>query len=609
MQILIESILSYRRDNMLRFKSMSENLNFINFLKVNTSLVTKSLQSNNIPRLSIRLNHIKSPAPKTNDDDPWYLKLGQDQRNLLKLQDIKVKDLIKFPQGLTPSSTLTNITNHMNDKLGLSNIIVFNMQNIDRTQFNGKIGDMMILSTALSMKHCHNSYIELNQYLKSKYDVLPSVEGRLNNHELKKLQRRLKRKNVKADSDSGFAINGSRYEINDAWYMIDSKIEGIIINILTEKKRFELNLEELYAPIDEKFKYQNNSTIESQSTTSSENNGDQSILAGLKRLANQRRNYSTSTLKNPTSSTNDPILNNIKLSIKNEEIDPQESLSILSKMIDTLNNTPIDKTNHINVLQWKQTLDFIWPLILPIESTLFWSKRFEFLTLLNMINPNKYQTSRFVKDFFLRKRLSNNQLNRKELIDFLKLNIIYLGINKGKGLLNVNEIILQVLLLYKDDNNGLNLANDSELINLLCQTLVTGHDTKLSSLNSMIDYILMETGNKPDTQIIIPMLRSLAQAKNWNEYFNLWANKLYSMEIGKDYRPWEQFIQYIVESDDQHLLYQLIEEGHLLWLIRYRVNITPGIKKQLTNLFQRLDPQGEHFKDLETLLLTTDEFL
>ena len=74
-------------------------------------------------------------------------------------------------------------------------------------------------------------------------------------------------------------------------------------------------------------------------------------------------------------------------------------------------------------------------------------------------------------------------MNRKELIDFLKLNIIYLGINKGKGLLNVNEIILQVLLLYKDDNNGLNLANDSELINLLCQTLVTGHDTKLSSLN------------------------------------------------------------------------------------------------------------------------------
>lgn len=563
----------------------------------------------------------------TQNDQPWYLKLGQDQRSILKTQQQQntVKESIHFPKTLTPSNTLTTITNFMNDKLGLSNIIVFDMKNIDHSQINGKVADIIILSTALSMKHCHNSYIELNQLLKTQYNILPTIEGKLNSNDLKKLQRRFKRKNIKVTNNNnnnntntnGFGMNASRTGNNEAWYMIDCKVERIIVNILTNQRRMELNLEELYAPLDEKYKYQTTVKPNVEPATGLIND-DQSILAGLKRLANQRRSYSTSTIQYETpmtkpnlSSTNveykaDTVLNGLKSSIGNLDLkmNHQESLEILSKTIETLNNTSMENIEKIDLLQWKKLLDTIWPLILPTDSNLFWSKRFEFLTLLNMIDPNEYQTSRLVKDYFLIKRLSDNKLTRQELIDFLKLNIVNLGINKGKGLLTVNEVISQVLPLYNDDN-AVNIATDSELVNLLFQTLVNDQNIKLNSLHSVIEYILIETQNKPDPLVIIPMLRSLAQAKKWNEYFNLWINKLHGVEIGHDYRPWEQFIQYIVESDDQRLMYQLIKDGQLLWLLRYKVNITPAIEKQLNALFDKLDPQREHFKDLESSLLNT----
>lgn len=554
-------------------------------------------------------------------DEPWYLKLGQDQRNILKSQqENAIKESIQFPNTLTPSKTLTKITQFMNDKLGLSDIIVFDMKNIDHSQINGKVADIIVISTALSMKHCHSSYIELNQLLKSQYNILPTIEGKLNSNDLKKFQRRFKRKNIKMTSNNGIGSNAARHSNNEAWYMIDCKVERIVVNILTNQKRMELNLEELYAPLDEKYKYQSTVEPEIEPRTGLIND-DQSILAGLKRLANQRRNYSTSTIQYETSitkpnlsssnveSNDDIVLNGFKSSIGKLDIDinPQDSLEILSKMIETLNNSSIENMENVDLSQWKEILDTIWPLILPNESNLFWSKRFEFLTLLNMIDPNQYQTSRFVKDYFIIKRLSNNKLTRKELIEFLKLNIIDLGINKGKGLLTVNEVISQVLPLY-DDANVLDVATDPELVNLLFQTLVNDQNMKLNSLHSVIEYILIETQNKPDPLVIIPMLRSLAQAKKWNEYFNLWTNKLHGVEIGHDYRPWEQFIQYIVQSDDQRLIYQLINDGHLLWLLRYKVNITPEIKKQLNSLFNKLDPQREHFKDLESLLSKTNNF-
>ena len=577
---------------------------------------------------------------KSTSNEPWYLKLGENQRQILKLQENHIKEIIQYPQNFVPSKSLTEISDFLVNKLGLSDIIVFDLSkaSIEEQDYlnpmYGKIGKIVILSTALSLKHCHNSYIELNQFLKTKYNVFSTVEGKLNNNELKKIEKRLKRKNIKNKQNHTSNV----FDTNESWYMIDCKIEGIIINIMTKKKRLDLNLEELYCPIDEKYKYRNRIGGQNQSL-SIENDDllhnvspEQNILAGLKRLAHQRRSYSTTAnkqTKNDTINNNnnnnknisinlDPtdFLERVKSSIKEltSETNQQQqqyyydsTLQIMDEMIYYLKRNPVNKIKRIIITQWKQCFDSLWPLILPVDNIeQFWCKRFEFLSLLNMINPRQYQTSRFIKDYFILKKLSNHPLTRNESLEFLKLTIIDIGMNNGKGLLTCNNIISQVLPLY--DDNTLQISTDPELVNLFLQTLVNNNKNKLNSLYSFIEYILKDTNNQPNYDIIVAILRSLAQAKNWNEYFNFWENKLYNITIGNDYRPWEQFIQYVVETKDQHLMYQLIKDDHLLWLKRYQVPITPGIRRQITILFDTLDPQREQFRELESLLLNMQHY-
>lgn len=567
-------------------------------------------------------------------NQPWYLKLGDNQRQILKLQGDHIKETVQYPQDFMPSKTLTELSDFLINQLGLSDVVIFDLSksSIEDQDFvnplYGKIGKIVILSTALSSKHCHNSYIELNQLLKSKFNVFSTVEGKLNNNELKKFEKRLKRKNIKNNNKNNNSHTGyNALNINESWYMIDCKIEGIIINIMTKKKRLALNLEELYCPVNEKHKYRNQ--IENQDQNSSFENHDslynvspdQNILAGLKRLAFQRRHYSTMTTNkqlgdNITINNMDinlkptVFLGNIKSSIEkldSESIqqsqkDYETRLQIMDRIVNYLKQSPVNKVKGIFIKHWKHNFDLLWPLILPINNNeLFWCKRFEFLSLLNMINPRHYQTSRFIKDYFILKKSSNCSLTRNEFIDFLKLNIINIGMNNGRGLLTCNDVISQVLLLY--DDATLQISTDPELVDLLLQTLMNNTENKLNSVYSVIKYILKETKNQPKYEIIAAILRILAQARNWNEYFNFWENKLHNITIGNDYRPWEQFIQYVVETKDQHLMYQLIKDDHLLWLKRYQVSITPGIKSNITTLFDNLDPQREQFEELESLLL------
>lgn len=573
------------------------------------------------------------PILNTTPYEPWYLRLGANQRQNLKLQENYIKEIIQYPEDFIPSKSLTEISDFLVDKLGLSNVIVFDLSKSSFEDENytnsiyGKIGKIVILSTALSVKHCHNSHIELNQLLKRKFNVFSTVEGKLNNNELKRVEKRFKRKNIKNKQ----GLINDIFNINESWYMIDCKIEGIVVNIMTKRKRLDLNLEELYCPINEKNKYRNQ--IGGQNSNPSIENDDllhnvspdQNILVGLKRLAHQRRNYSTipdKQVKNYSIKSNNSknisvnpnptvFLEKIKSSIKNLNSETNQQLSqqyytstlkVMDQIISYLKQSPINKTKRIIIKEWKESFDLLWPLILPIDNNeKFWHKRFEFLSLLNMINPRQYQTSRFIKDYFILKKLTNHSLTRDELLEFLKLNITDIAMNNGKGLLTCNNTISQVLPLY--DDTTLQISTDPELVNLFLQTLVNNTANKLNSLYSFVEYILIHTNNQPQYNIIVAILRSLAQAKHWHAYFNFWENKLHNITIGNDYRPWEQFVQYLVESKDQNLMYQLIKDDHLLWLKRYQVPITPGIKYQITTLFDILDPQREQFKELESLLL------
>lgn len=603
---------------------------------VQGTLIYKSSYSTENGNISPMETHIKGERQNLESEltnhVPWYLKLGEKQRHDL-LSQMSLKDntsnAIEYPEGLEISTNLKTISEYLVGNLGLSNIVVFDMtrNKHDEDQFDDfsgreKIGDKIILSTALSLKHCHNSYLELNQYLKQQYNILPSCEGKLNGQELRRIQKRLKRKNLKKIYQESI-YNGKNSQLNDAWYMIDCKVDGIIVNILTKQKREDLNLEELYSPIGSKYRSHNIKEFEDDIQELSKDtppfndtiNHEPSILAGLKRLSNQRRHYSTTSLDAAAlrrSLQDETFPNSTFKIIETLQFDnySHNLLTILCIITNELGNRLYDPTATIKIKDWKIILEKIWPLVLPddeIES--FWTKRFEYLSLLNTIDPSQYHLSNFLNDYFIYKKTSGYSLNRQELVDFLKLAIINLEENNGSGILPNNALIAQILSLYNGDSSDIGLiVKDSELINLLFQTLTTKTGKQLPSLTSLIDYILKETKNRPEPAIIVSILRGLAKAQKWDIYFDFWVNKLEQDDIGvgQDYRPWHQFIQYIVESDDQHILYRLIQEGHLLWLKRFRVNITPEIELQIISLFDKLDPGRQTFGRFETDLLNNE---
>lgn len=83
------------------------------------------------------------------------------------------------------------------------------------------------------------------------------VEGNFNERQESRRKRRLARKS-NLSKLLGRSSECSAKDLNsEAWYMIDCRVDGIFVNILTQRRRNELNLEELYAPENEKSKFQN----------------------------------------------------------------------------------------------------------------------------------------------------------------------------------------------------------------------------------------------------------------------------------------------------------------------------------------------------------------
>lgn len=198
---------------------------------------------------------------------PWYLQVDMPQRAsnpLLERQQIP-----ELPSD--PPPLLKPMLEHISIDLGLDDLIIFDLREIDPPPALGA-NLIMVLGTARSEKHLHVSAEGFCRWLKTAHKLNPYADGLMGRGELKlKLRRKLRRARLLSSvgssqtsaTDDGLrtgwicvnvgTIQDGRASVRDlstqhGYVGFGSEAEGakVVIQMLTQEKREELDLEELW---------------------------------------------------------------------------------------------------------------------------------------------------------------------------------------------------------------------------------------------------------------------------------------------------------------------------------------------------------------------------
>ena len=553
-----------------------------------------------------------------NSSIPWYLQLAK-QENEREAILASTEEPIIFPKD-SPES-LIRISNFLSKEQGLKDVLVFDMRNSDMV--TSKMADIMVIATAKSIKHCQNTYVELNKLIKQEFSQVAYLEGNINPNDEKKRKKRLLRKTNLGGVWNVNKRNVNSFESNEAWYMVDTKTDNIFVNILTEQRRAELNLEELYSPKDEKYKWTKMVVNEEKSENfdellevTEENN----VLSGLRRLAQQRRSFSTFTKQLNTenefkvkiveklANTNiEPLLVNQNFKEFEEKIksnkliltDHKEAVATLECIKRSLQRVITDdNTTQIPVDKWISIFNTVWPVYLPEESSPFWKQRYEFLKLIVLNQKDIRLTSIFNEEYFKLKLYYNEDITIDEILNFLRLmnNLkdFQAKIHTKKILKYVNIVVCDFLELFVGSEMESKIINNSEILKLILSSMIN-NDERLISFMRVLDFLSMRSHLSENSFHAI--IDTLADNRLWGELFSFWNDRVgMDIKYGKDKRPWCYYIKKISESSDISVMQKFIGDGSLLWILRYGVEVTPELKKEIHNLFTIVDPDNNQFK-------------
>ncbi|CAI4711762.1 BBF_collapsed_G0042580.mRNA.1.CDS.1 [Saccharomyces cerevisiae] len=528
-------------------------------------------------------------------ETPWYLRIVDNEKELMegkKNNHHTMNKELEIPK--TSPNSLRKIADLLTGKLGLDDFLVFDLRKKSPNSVSAvnKLGDFMVICTARSTKHCHKSFLELNKFLKHEFCSSAYVEGNFNERQESRRKRRLARKS-NLSKLLGRSSECSAKDLNsEAWYMIDCRVDGIFVNILTQRRRNELNLEELYAPENEKSKFQNIDsgnvpTISGVNEISSNNN----ILLGLRRLAQQRRRYSTI---NPNG------LSNLRYFLQKEDFKGANKIIQSSSGTETHNIRTLEHVKNtlkdlvgqerkVDVVQWKSLFDEHSTFLTINQSAAYWPLRLEYAILLNKADPQFYSDRVFLKDYLLLKKSLGRELIREDLIALLEMVLkTQHSSHSYFNLVKQNRVIIRALNLFKGlqtEDDG-SVVYDEEVISLLLNSMVADERVKLRSLYETIDHIFQTFGDKLTSGMIVSILQNLAKIKDWNKLLQVWEAITPTEGEGQDKRPWNEFINVINQSGDSHVISKIVNNGHLLWIRRLNVNVTPELCNSIKALLK-----------------------
>ncbi|CAB4254436.1 similar to Saccharomyces cerevisiae YMR098C ATP25 Mitochondrial protein required for the stability of Oli1p (Atp9p) mRNA and for the Oli1p ring formation [Maudiozyma barnettii] len=548
---------------------------------------------------------------------PWYLQMTKQKEQRESLL-ASTQQEIEFPNN-SPQS-LIKICNFLAKEQGLKDILVFDMRNSDMV--TSKMADLMVVATAKSIKHCQNTYVELNKLIKQEFSNMAYLEGNINRNDERKKKKRLLRRNNLGGVWNVNKRNINTFESNEAWYMVDTRTDNIFVNILTDQRRAELNLEELYSPENEKHLWTPKLTSKSKTGESNELlevSEENNVLSGLRRLAEQRRHYSTYSRQYSTSSRrtskaiNGEILKNLQESLHSQDFEKanivlNSSISVfktetLNPILQCINDTLllINSTgiSNVNMEDWVNIFDKAWPLNSASVNKELWDLRFGFLETLASSQPSITSMKIFIENYFKLKLYSNADITVHEITEFMKLTVARANSlqsrNGNRKLLRKENILFDSLLkLFVGTKLETRIMHNPEVLDLILRSMVMNHSSRLDSFPRVIRYLSMIPQLSQST--IISIIDILSRHKLWNELFKFWEERSEKIQFGNDTRPWNHYLKAIVDSKNPYVIDKFISKGHLLWILRYGVEISDEHKQIIRNMLNIVDPNNKKFK-------------
>ncbi|KAG9237813.1 hypothetical protein BJ875DRAFT_452851 [Amylocarpus encephaloides] len=217
--------------------------------------------------------------------EPWYLQVEAPERTIKPLSERqKLPDLPESPPLI-----LQPLLRQVSIDLGLDDLYLLDLRTLDPPPALGA-NLLMLIGTARSERHLHVSADRLCRWLRSTYKLRPDADGLLGRNELKlKLRRKAKRAKLMGSTEEN-ADDGVR----TGWVCVDvGVVEGvasknaveeptdfvgfgrktdgvrIVVQMLTEEKREEIELERLWGGILKRSQGGIEDADEGESTTGS----------------------------------------------------------------------------------------------------------------------------------------------------------------------------------------------------------------------------------------------------------------------------------------------------------------------------------------------------
>ena len=238
----------------------------------------------------------------TTSATPWYLQVETPQRAsnpLLERQQIP-----ELPSD--PPPLLKPMLEHISIDLGLDDLTIFDLRKIDPPPALGA-NLIMVLGTARSEKHLHVSADRFCRWLKTTYRLKPYADGLMGRGELKlKMRRKARRARLLSSvgssetstMDDGLrtgwicvnvgTIEDGRDSVEDltkqlGYVGFGSEAEGakVVIQMLTQEKREELDLEDLWGKLVRRYERKENRISKAQDGIAVDQGADQSSISEL----------------------------------------------------------------------------------------------------------------------------------------------------------------------------------------------------------------------------------------------------------------------------------------------------------------------------------------
>ncbi|KAL1984524.1 hypothetical protein VTN96DRAFT_9024 [Rasamsonia emersonii] len=238
----------------LSFRSLST----VSYLRSqNSGLLTQDAGADEIGERKEEHNPSAASQPV-----PWYLQVESQTPSPQPLsQRQQIPDL---PEN--PPTILEDLLKHLHVEIGLDDMTLLDLRGRDPPPaLGGNV--IMIIGTARSLKHLNVSADRFCRWLRSTYKLRPYADGLLGRNELKiKLRRKARR--ARLASNTGAALESDDDGITTGWICVNvgivddkkekrreeafegfGKIAGgtrIVVQMFTEEKRAEVNLEQLW---------------------------------------------------------------------------------------------------------------------------------------------------------------------------------------------------------------------------------------------------------------------------------------------------------------------------------------------------------------------------